>query len=142
MGLPGLDAVRDPGFTPPVLRLLGAEMGAVERGRVSMTLAPGEHLFSQFGAVHGGMTATLLDSVLGYAVHSILGPGKGFTTLELKVSFLRAMNAASGLLTATGQIQHEGRRVATAEASVTDASGRLCAAATTTCLVFDARGTA
>ncbi len=141
-GLSGLGAVRHRSFAPPIAALLGTEMGAVERGRVSMTLAPGEHLFSQFGAVHGGMTATLLDSVMGCAVHSTLPAGKAFTTLEIKVSFLRAMNAASGLLTATGQVQHEGRRMVAADAGVTDAKGRLCATATTTCLVFDARAPA
>jgi uncharacterized protein (TIGR00369 family) len=139
MGLPGLESIRDRNFAPPISMLLGTEMGAIERGRVSMTLLPGEHLFSQFGAVHGGITATLLDSALGCAVHSTQPAGKGFTTLEIKVSFLRAMNAASGLLTATGQVQHEGRRMAAAEASVVDAKGRLCATATTTCLVFDMR---
>jgi uncharacterized protein (TIGR00369 family) len=140
IGLEGLDAIRDPGFAPPIIKLLGIEMAAIERGCVSMTLAPGEHLFSQFGAVHGGMTATLLDSVLGCAVHSTQQRGKGFTTLELKASFLRAMTAASGVLTATGTVQHEGRQMATAEARIVDAKGRLCATATTTCLVFDVRG--
>ena len=139
LGRPGLDAIRHPSFKPPILALLGAEMALTESGRVAMDLDPGEHLFNQYGAVHGGMTATLLDSVVGCAVLSTLPAGRAFTTLELKTSFLRAMTAASGRLRATGQVQHPGRRVVTAEAQMVDAQGRLCATATTTCLTFDAR---
>ena len=133
----GLEALRSREFAPPIIRLLGIEMGEIERGRVQMTLSPGEHLFSQFRAVHGGMIATLMDSVLGCAIHTTLPAGRGYTTLEIKVSFLRAVTASAGLLTATGQMLHEGRQMATSEARLVDAAGRLCATATTTCLVFD-----
>ena len=136
--LSGLDALQGRGFAPPIMPLLGIQMVSAEPNRVQMSLPPAEHLFSQFGAVHGGMTATLLDSVMGCAVQTTLPQGQAFTTLELKISFLRAMNAASGLLHATGDIQHAGRRIAAAEGRVTDAKGRLCATATTTCLVFAA----
>jgi uncharacterized protein (TIGR00369 family) len=138
-GMGGLEALHDARIEPPIMRLLGIEMGAIEPGRVSMSLPPGEHLFSQFGVVHGGMTATLLDSVMGCAVHSTLPAGRGYTTLELKITFLRAITAASGLITGTGQVLHEGGRMATAEARALDAAGRLCATGTTTCLLFDAR---
>ena len=137
--LPGLSALRDHRFTPPIALLIGMTLDSVDEGCVRMSLPPGEHLFSQFGAVHGGMTATLLDSVLGCAIHTTLPAGQGYTTLELKVSLLRAITAESGLVTATGQAVHTGRRMATAEARAVDAQGRLCATATTTCLVFEAR---
>jgi uncharacterized protein (TIGR00369 family) len=134
--LSGLDALRGPGFAPPIMPLLGMQMIAADPGRVQMNLPPAEHLYSQFSAVHGGMTAVLLDSAMGCAVQTTLPVGQAFTTLELKISFLRAMTAASGLLHATGQVQHAGRRIAAAEGRVVDAQDRLCATSTTTCLVF------
>lgn len=137
--LPGLSALRDRRFAPPIALLIGMTLESVDDGCVRMSLPPSEHLFSQFGAVHGGMTATLLDSVLGCAIHTTLPAGQGYTTLELKVSLLRAITAESGLVTATGQAVHTGRRMATADARAVDAHGRLCATATTTCLLFDAR---
>jgi uncharacterized protein (TIGR00369 family) len=135
----GLDALRDPSTRAPVAALVGMAVDAVEPGTVRMSLPAAEHLFSQFGAVHGGMIAVLLDSVMGCAVHSTLPAGRGYTTLELQMRLLRPMTAASGVITATGQIVHGGRRMATAEARAVDSAGRLCATATTTCLVFDLR---
>ena len=81
--------------------------------------------------------ATLLDSVLGCAVHSTIPVGRGYTTLELKVNYIRAITAASGLITGTGEVVHAGRQVAVAEARAVDAAGHLCATASTTCLTFD-----
>jgi uncharacterized protein (TIGR00369 family) len=141
-GRAGLDVLRsilDGATPPPVIALLGIDMTAVEHGRVQMTLPPGEHLYSGFGSVHGGMTATLLDSVMGCAVHSTLPPSRGYTTLEIKVTFLRPITVASGVITGAGQVVHEGQRLGVAEARAVDAAGRLCATATTTCLVFEAR---
>lgn len=138
-GLSGLNAMSTANFAAPVAALLGTQIVSVESGCVRMSLEPGEHLFSQFGAVHGGMTATLLDSVMGCAVQTMQPAGRGFTTLEMKVTFLRAMNAASGTIAADGRILHAGGRMATADARAVDAKGRLCATATTTCLVFDKR---
>jgi uncharacterized protein (TIGR00369 family) len=141
-GRAGLDVLRglvEGATPPPVVSLVGIDMVAVDHGRVEMTLLPGEHLYSAFGSVHGGMTAVLLDSVMGCAVHSTLPLGRGYTTLEIKVTFLRAITAASGVITGIGQVVHEGRRMGVAEARAVDAAGRLCATATTTCLVFEAR---
>ncbi len=141
-GRAGLDVLLglvDGAMPPPVIALVGIGMAAVEHGRVEMTLPPGEHLYSGFGSVHGGMTAVLLDSVMGCAVHSTLPPGRGYTTLEIKVTFVRAITAASGVITGVGQVVHEGQRLGVAEGRAVDAAGRLCATATTTCLVFEAR---
>ena len=137
--LSGLDALRGAGFAPPIMPLLGMQMVSAEPRRVQIDLPPAEHLCSQFSSMHGGITATLRDSVMDCPIQTSLPIGQAFTTLELKVSFLRAMTAASGMLHATGDIQHAGRRIAAAEGRVVDAAGRLCATATTTCLVFDGR---
>lgn len=143
-GLAGLDyllAMRDGVLPlPPALLLLGIEMPEAEAGRVVMTLRPGEHLYNPLGSVHGGMIATLLDSVMGCAVHSTLPQGRGYTTLEIKVNYLRALTERTGTVSAEGRVTQAGRSAAFAEASLTDASGRLYATASTTCLVFDIPG--
>ncbi len=136
---PGLAALRDRGFGSPISALLGMTMEAVDPGMVCMSLPPSEHLFSEFNAVHGGMMATLLDSVMGCAVQTTLPAGRSFTTLDLKMNFLRPITASSGLVTATGQVVHGDGPMATAEGRAVDAQGQLCATSTTTCLVFDAR---
>lgn len=124
---------------PPVLSLLGIGMGEVAPGRVTMTLPSNWHLCDPHGHVHGGMIATLLDSVMGCAVNSTLPQGLGYTTVEIRVNFVRAITAADGAVLGVGRVVHTGRQVAIAEATATDAAGAVCAIASTTCLVFDAR---
>jgi uncharacterized protein (TIGR00369 family) len=87
------------------------------------------------GTVHGGIAATLLDSAMGCAVHTTLAAGVGYTTLELKVNYIRAAHTDGRTLTAEGTVIHTGRRTATAEGKVTDDRGKLIAHATTTCLI-------
>jgi len=87
--------------------------------------------------VHGGYAATLLDSAMGLAVHSMLPPGTGYTTLEFKISFVRGMTKDTGVVRSEGRVLNVGRRAATAEARITDAKDRLLVHATTTCLVFE-----
>ncbi|MGU3540479.1 PaaI family thioesterase [Methylobacterium sp. A54F] len=125
---------------PPVIQLLGIEFVSVDLGTASMRMPAAEYLFNPLGSVHGGSLATLLDSVMGCAVHSTLPLGRGYTTLEFKVNFLRAATERSGLLSAVGQVVHAGRQQAVAEARLSDASGRLLATASTTCLLFDLPG--
>ena len=137
----GLDYLRAMGEgtlpPPPVSALLGMEVAEVEPGRVVMRLWPGEHLYNPLGSVHGGLLATLLDSVMGCAVHSTLPQGRGYTTLEIKVNYVRAVTDAAGMVSAEGRVVHVGRQTAVAEARLTDAAGKLYATANTTCLVFD-----
>ena len=139
--MPGIDylrAMRDGGVPrAPFAATIGLGTAEVEPGRIAMTLLPAEHLTNPGGSMHGGMIATLLDSVMGCAVHSTLPAGRGYTTLEIKVNYVRAITAASGLITGVGQLVHAGRQVAVAEGRATDAAGRVCATASTTCLVFD-----
>lgn len=122
---------------PPVIQLLGIEFVSADPGTVTMRMPAAEYLFNPLGSVHGGSLATLLDSVMGCAVHSTLPVGRGYTTLEFKLNFLRAATGRSGLLTAVGQVIHAGRQQAVAEGRLSDESGRLVATASTTCLVFD-----
>ena len=109
---------------------------APEPGHVVMLSTPTEQHYNPLGGVHGGYAATMLDSVMGLAVHSTLPQGTGFTTLEFKVSFVRGMTSETGQIRSVGRILNAGRQVATSEGRITDAKGRLLAHATTTCLVF------
>jgi uncharacterized protein (TIGR00369 family) len=121
---------------PSIGRLLGIRFDEVELGRVVVSLDTRPDFANPLGAVHGGIAATLLDSALGCAVHTTLAAGVGFTTLELKVNYIRAARTDGQTLTATGTVIHAGRRTATAEGKVLDEQGRLVAHATTTCMIF------
>jgi uncharacterized protein (TIGR00369 family) len=115
---------------------LGYDIVEVDSGRVAITLQPtGAHL-NPWGTVHGGLTATLLDSCMGLAIKSTLEKGMSSTTLEFKISLVRAITPETGRIRAEGKVLNCGRRVGTAEGRVTDAEGRLLAHGTTTCLIF------
>jgi len=109
----------------------------LEEGRVVFAGNPDERYYNPIGTVHGGYAATLLDSAVGCAVHSRLKPGQGYTTLELKIAYHRALTKESGPVLAEGVVLTLGRRAAFAEGKLTDAQGRLCASATSTLLVFE-----
>lgn len=117
-------------------RTLGYDIVEAERGRVVIVLNPTDAHLNPWGTVHGGLTAALLDSCMGLAIQSTLDQGVGSTTLEFKISLVRAITPETGLTTAEGTVLNCGRRVGTAEGRVTDAKGRLLAHATTTCLVL------
>ncbi|HEY0035194.1 MAG TPA: PaaI family thioesterase, partial [Longimicrobium sp.] len=95
-----------------------------------------EYHYNPIGVVHGGLAATMADSAMGCAVHSTLPAGAGYTTLEFKINFVRPLTRDTGRVLCEARTIHVGGRVATAEARVTDAEGRLYAHATTTCMVF------
>lgn len=121
---------------PPVGVLLGIDQGDVEPGRVWMSLPVGEHLYNPLLVVHGGVLSTGLDTVMACAIHSTLAAGEGYTTVDLHVTFVRAVTAASGRIRFEGEVVHPGRRVATAQGRVLDEQGRLCAHAITTCMIL------
>jgi uncharacterized protein (TIGR00369 family) len=121
---------------PPIMRLLNAGFGELDEGRVVFTLEPAEYHYNPIGSVHGGVITTICDSAMGCAIQSTLPAGVGYTTLELKVNFLRAVTVETGPMRCEGKVIHVGGRAASAEARLTDAEGRLYAHATTTCLVF------
>lgn len=139
-GLSGLEQMRAfiaSGQRPGIAASLDFDLVEVDAGRAVFAGIPGPHAFNPMGMIHGGYFATLLDSALGCAVHSRLTPQQGYTTLELKVAFHRALTAESGLVRAEGRVISMGRRVAFAEGTLTDASGRLCATGSSTLLVMD-----
>lgn len=115
---------------------LGYDVVEVESGRVAVVLRPTDAHLNPSGTVHGGVAATLLDTCMGLAIRSTLDKGIGSTTLEFKISLLRAITPATGQIRAEGKVLICGRRVGTAEGRVTDAEGRLLAHGTTTCLIF------
>ena len=122
---------------PPIGELMDFDIEDVEPGRIVFTAQPAEWMLNPIGSVHGGMIATMLDTCVGCAVHTALPAGTGYTTLELKVNYVRAVQPDMGRLRATGQVIHLGGRTATAEGRlVTDAGEILCAHASTTCLVL------
>lgn len=136
-GLQQIRAMIESGRGAPMVEKLGVKLAEVERGHAVFVGTPDRSVYNPLGVVHGGYAATLLDSACGIAVHTQLGPGRGHSTLELKVSYLRGLTAGSGTVRAVGRVTSLGRRVAFAEATLHDGAGRLCATATSTLLVFD-----
>jgi uncharacterized protein (TIGR00369 family) len=122
---------------PPIALLLGMSLVEVSRGHAVFTLDVGEHLYNPMGSVHGGIFCTLLDSAMGCAVHSTLAQGKGYTTLELKVNLVKALNMGTPAVRCEGKVLSSGRRVATASAQILGPDHTLFAHATTTCLILD-----
>jgi uncharacterized protein (TIGR00369 family) len=121
---------------PPIIALMDMTLVSAEEGVVTFTCEPNESHYNPIGTVHGGFVCTVLDSVAGCAVQSTLAAGLGYTSLEIKVNYLRGVSAASGTLTAVGQVIKPGSRVAFAEGVVTDSEGRVVATASSTLLVF------
>lgn len=125
---------------PPIARLMNFRFHEVAEGKVVAVVTPAEFHYNPIGSVHGGLAATLLDTVMGCAIHTALPHGMGYTTLELKVNYVRAMTTRTGEVQAIGTVIHRGNRVATAEGKIIDSQGKLYAHGTTTCLVLSQRG--
>ena len=125
------------GGTPPIGHTLGFRLVDAGDGWAAFEGVPGPEHYNPAGTVHGGYAATLLDSACGIAVVTKLEDGQGMTTLELKTSYLKAMSDKTGTVRAEGRVISMGRRVAYAEAKLTDAAGRLLATATSTLLVIN-----
>jgi len=119
-----------------IAQTLGYDVIEAESGRVVVAVEPSGIHLNPAGTVHGGLTATLLDSCMGLAIQSTLEKGVGQTTLEFKISLLRPITPETGEIRAEGIVLNRGRRVGTAEGRVTDGKGRLLAHGTTTCLIL------
>jgi uncharacterized protein (TIGR00369 family) len=119
-----------------IAQTLGYDVTEAVSGRVVVVAVPNAALLNPAGTVHGGFTATLLDSCMGLAVQSTLEKGVSQTTLEFKISLVRPITLETGLIKAEGVVLNRGRRIGTAEGWVTDDKGRLLAHGTTTCLIF------
>jgi uncharacterized protein (TIGR00369 family) len=116
---------------------LGFRVVSIDEGRVVFEGTPDRSVYNPIGTVHGGYAATLLDSAVGCAIHSTLAPGQGYSTAELKISYIRPITAETGTVRAEGQVVNVGRRIGFAEGRLVDLAGRLYATATTTCAVFE-----
>ena len=136
-GLEFLQAVRDGVHpAPPYAATSGIWISEVEHGRVVFAALPSQQYYNPLGTNHGGWVSGLLDSAMACAVHTTLDAGQGYTTVDLAVNFVKAVMPDSGQLRCEGKVIHTGGRIATAEGRLWDASGKLLAHGTETCLVF------
>jgi uncharacterized protein (TIGR00369 family) len=139
-GLSGLDyltrVMKGEISEAPIGRLLDLRFKEVAKGRVVVVGHPGEQHYNPIGTVHGGYLSTMLDSVMGCAVHTELEPGIGYSTASLQVNFVRPVQDGIKELLAEGRVVYIGKRQATAEGVIRDSEGRLYAHGITTCLIL------
>src|ERR1044071_132823 len=126
-GLTGLEFLRKVAAgelpRPPISALMNFGLAEIEEGRAVFSVEPAEYHYNPIGVVHGGLAATLLDSAMGCAVHSVLPAGAGYTTLEIKVNYVRALTAETGEVRCEARVIHVGGRTATAEGTGLNAAG-------------------
>jgi uncharacterized protein (TIGR00369 family) len=120
----------------PMARLLGFRLVEVEEGRAVFVIRPGEEHCNGIGIAHGGLAATLLDSATGCAINTMMAAGRIFTTLEMKINYVRPLRPETGEVRCEARVIHVGGRTATAEGRVVDADGKLYAHGTATCMLF------
>lgn len=120
----------------PIAVTIGIKLIEVRKGKVIMDFEPQEYHYNPIGSVHGGVISTVLDSVMGCTVHSRLPQGTGYTTLELKVNFIRPITVKSGKIKSTGKIIHLGKTTALVEANLEDEAGKVYAHGVSTCMIF------
>ena len=128
--------VSGPDATQLIDRVVTRDVSAVEPGRVEYQLTPQEFHFNPAGTLHGGVMATIVDSAMSCAIWSLLPAGIGWTTMEMKMGLVRTVTKESGRLVCVGTPISVGQRSGAAEARVHDAQGKLCAYASTTCMIF------
>ena len=137
----GLELIQNmvAGTAPPAAigKLMAMRAGAAGEGWVEFIGTPGREHYNPVGSVHGGYAATLLDSCMACAVHTTLPAGVSYTTVDLNITYLRAMTDRIGDVTARGEVIMSGRRIATARGTLTDGAGKIIATGTTTCLVLE-----
>ena len=132
-----LRAIRDGRIAPPpIAKLLSMDLVEIEEGKAVFQLTPAEQHYNPIGVVHGGIAFTMLDSAMGCSVQSLLPPGKGYSTLEIKANLVRAITLKTGPIRASAKILHMGRQTATAEGRIEDSQGKLYAHGTTTCIIL------
>jgi len=123
---------------PPITRTLDFYLLEAERGRAVFQGLPKFGHYNPIGTAHGGWHATLLDSAMACAVHTLVEAGSGYTTLEFKIHCVRPLTDRTGPVRAEGKVVAAGRRTATAEGRRVDAEGRLYSHGTTTCMFLEA----
>lgn len=124
----------------PIARLMNMQAVEAGFGFVVFSGDPTPDHYNPQGSVHGGYAATLLDSCMGCAVYTTLGAGIGFTTIDINITYVRAMTAATGPVFARGEVINSGRRVATVRGTLTDGGGKIIAHGTSSCLIFPIGG--
>lgn len=124
---------------PPIARAMGFVLTEIGEGLAIFEGNPTADFFNPLGTIHGGWAATILDSALGCCVHTLIRKGQAYTTVEMKVNYVRTLMPETGRVRCEGRVIHAGARIATSEAKLTDTKGRLIAHGTETCLIFDAR---
>ncbi len=127
---------------PPFADAMDFELAEADEGRVVFVGQPSARFFNPLGTIHGGWTATILDSAMACAAHATLKPGEGYTTLEMKLNYVRPVMPDSGPVRCEGKLIHRGSSVITTEGKLVDARGKLLAHGTETCLVFPAKPSA
>ena len=120
----------------PIARAMAFRLIEVGDGTATFEGEPSEDLFNPLGTVHGGWALTLIDSAAGCAVHSTLEAGVGYTTIETKANFSRAIRADTGKVRAEGRVVAGGRRIVSAEARIVDQAGRVLAHGTSTLMIL------
>ncbi len=125
---------------PPFAITTSIALVEADEGKVVFEGEPKADFFNPLGSIHGGWTATIMDSVMACAVHSTLAPGEAYTTLEFKLHFCRPIMPATGRVRAEGLVLSRGRRAATSEGKLYDAAGKLLAHGTESCLIFPMPG--
>lgn len=139
-GIDFLKAMLDGRFpAPPIARAMGFILAEVGEGFAAFEGTPTADYLNPLSTVHGGWAATILDSALGCCVHTLIKKGQAYTTVEMKVNYVRALMPGAGLVRCEGRVIHAGSRIARSEARLVDSKGRLVAHGTETCLIFDAR---
>jgi len=118
----------------PVGKLIGFRPMSVEPGKAVFELEAGPQHANPMGTLHGGVLCDVADAAMGVAYASTLADGESFTTLELKINFLRPFR--TGTLIATGRVVKTGRTIGLTECDVTDSDGRLIARAMSTCMTL------
>jgi uncharacterized protein (TIGR00369 family) len=120
----------------PIGDTLGFRLVEVEKGRVALAGRPDRRSYNIIGSVHGGWAAAIVDSALALSVLSTLEEEQGFTTIDIRVNYLRPLTVETGEVRAEGRVLQGGRRLAYSEAKLTDATGKLICHGTGSCLIL------
>jgi len=140
MQMSGLDYIQAMGDgqipVPPIVNTLDLKLVSAERGQAIFSFEPQEFHYNPIGTVHGGVITAILDSAMGCTLHTTLPVGTGYTTLELKVNFLKAITIKTGVLRAVGKIINAGSRTALVEAQLLDSNDKLYAHSVSTCMIL------
>lgn len=124
---------------PPIAQTMGFSVVEISEGKAVFECQPGLHLLNPLGSIHGGVALTLIDSAAGCALHTMLKAGVGYTTIETKVNFTRPIAPDSGTIRCEGKVVTQGRQIATAEATLTTADGKIAAHGTSTLMILHPR---